>query len=682
MGRKSLVTEEAYRNKLDSSAKSYEARSSLARDIAKNMPAVKDQKRKDSCCNDFIKFCKTYFPNLFTLEWSNDHVEVATNMARVAIDGGLYPLAMPRGSGKSTLTKVLCIWMLLYGKSKCVVVVAASGNHAKNYLKDVKSLIRFTDLLYEDFPEVVHAIKEAKGNSVACQCQTYHGEPTMMEWSSDTIVLPSIPNSLSAGGVIHTAGILGAIRGYVYTGVSGIAERPSLVIVDDPQTRKTAASAAMCEERAKILQGDIRMLNGPDRPISLIMPCTVIRQGDLCDVMLAGDEYPRWRGDRKKMVYQFPTNQELWDTYSEIYRNCLFERDMTEANDFYTKNREAMDEGCIIGWEARKEDCISAIQFAMNTKFDDEEAFFAEYQNEPISDSDNSGLVTRSDILSHINTYNRYEVPNDAHIITAFIDVMKNALYYAVVAWEPNFTGYIIDYGVFPEQRVTWFMSRSMKHTIEDTLGMKGDMAIHKALEALVNTLMLTEYENDKGVLHKINKMFIDAGWSWSTVFDFCRRTPFSNVVMPSFGRAETLTSNPFSQTKFSGNIYKGLHWETGVIEDRKIYSTQIDPNYWKSFVNARFATPMGTKGSLSIFKERPQFHNLFSHHVTAEKFEHKQKDGRELDIWTMKGDFADNHWFDCVVGASCAASTMGINLFSSVDTPNKPVNIGAWKRL
>lgn len=198
-------------------------------------------------------------------------------------------------------------------------------------------MIRFTDLLYEDFPEVVHAIKEAKGNSVACQCQTYHGEPTMMEWSSDTIVLPSIPNSLSAGGVIHTAGILGAIRGYVYTGVSGIAERPSLVIVDDPQTRKTAASAAMCEERAKILQGDIRMLNGPDRPISLIMPCTVIRQGDLCDVMLAGDEYPRWRGDRKKMVYQFPTNQELWDTYSEIYRNCLFERDMTEANDFYIK---------------------------------------------------------------------------------------------------------------------------------------------------------------------------------------------------------------------------------------------------------------------------------------------------------------------------------------------------------
>ena len=48
---------------------------------------------------NFIKFCKTYFPNLFTLEWSNDHVEVATNMARVAIDGGLYRSDLCRPNG-------------------------------------------------------------------------------------------------------------------------------------------------------------------------------------------------------------------------------------------------------------------------------------------------------------------------------------------------------------------------------------------------------------------------------------------------------------------------------------------------------------------------------------------------------------------------------------------------------
>ena len=55
---------------------------------------------------------------------------------------------------------------------------------------------------------------------------------------------------------------------------------------------------------------------------------------------------------------------------------------------FILKNREAMDEGAKVGWEQRfNHDEISALQHAMNLKFQDESAFAAEYQNEPLMDN-------------------------------------------------------------------------------------------------------------------------------------------------------------------------------------------------------------------------------------------------------------------------------------------------------
>ena len=55
------------------------------------------------------------------------------------------------------------------------------------------------------------------------------------------------------------------------------------------------------------------------------------------------------------------------------------------ATAFYATHREEMDEGAEIAWEARyNPDELSAIQHAMNLRFLDEVAFWAEYQNEPL----------------------------------------------------------------------------------------------------------------------------------------------------------------------------------------------------------------------------------------------------------------------------------------------------------
>ena len=56
-----------------------------------------------------------------------------------------------------------------------------------------------------------------------------------------------------------------------------------------------------------------------------------------------------------------------------------------KATDFYLANRKAMDAGAEVSWEARfNHDEISALQHAMNLKFQDETAFMSEYQNDPL----------------------------------------------------------------------------------------------------------------------------------------------------------------------------------------------------------------------------------------------------------------------------------------------------------
>ena len=42
-------------------------------------------------------------------------------------------------------------------------------------------------------------------------------------------------------------------------------------------------------------------------------------------------------------------------------------------------------------------------------------------------------------------------IPITCNHLTMFIDVPANLLFYVIAAWEDNFTGYVVDYGEFPD---------------------------------------------------------------------------------------------------------------------------------------------------------------------------------------------------------------------------------------
>ena len=97
----------------------------LGRDIGE-LPEVENPERKAACRLNFTLFCETYFPEVYQLEWSPDHLRAIAKIEKAVLKGGLFALAMSRGSGKSSLTETAAIWAMLYGHREFVVLIGAS----------------------------------------------------------------------------------------------------------------------------------------------------------------------------------------------------------------------------------------------------------------------------------------------------------------------------------------------------------------------------------------------------------------------------------------------------------------------------------------------------------------------------------------------------------------------------
>ncbi|MBS0208850.1 MAG: phage terminase large subunit family protein, partial [Planctomycetes bacterium] len=576
------------------------------RDIGE-LPAVVNPERKAQAASSFRYFCDAYFPLTFHLPWSPDHLKVIAKIEQAVLRGGLFAMAMPRGSGKTTICECACIWAVLYGHREFVCLIGSDEGHAMDMLESIKMELDGNDLLLEDFPEVVYPIQALDGIANRCNGQLYKGERTHIGWTAREIVLPTMPDSIASGAIIKVAGITGRIRGMKYKRSDGRTVRPTLVVLDDPQTDESARSLSQCATRESILAGAVLGLSGPGNKISGIMPCTVIRPSDMADNILSREKHPEWNGERTKMVYSFPANEKLWSKYAELRAESLRNgHGGEEATAFYEHNRDAMDEGAVIAWPERfNHDELSAIQHAMNLKLQDEAAFFAEYQNEPLPEATvDADELTADQIGSKFNRMQRAEVPIGCNHLTMFIDVQATLLFYVVAAWEDDFTGYVVDYGTFPDQKRPYFTLRDARSTLTVATKASGlEGAIYSGLESLTREYLGREWRRDDGAMLRIERCLVDANWGSSTdvIYQFCRQSAHAGVVMPSHGRFVGASSQPFSEYKRKPGDRIGHNWRMpNVNGKRSVRHVIFDTNFWKTFVHARLAVPMGDRGCLS----------------------------------------------------------------------------------
>ena len=158
------------------------------RDIGE-LPAVENPDRKAKAAGSFRFFCEAYFSLTFHLAWSPDHLKVITKIEEAVVRGGLFSLAMARGSGKSSLAEVACIWAVLNGYRDFVCLIGSDEGHACDMLDSIKTELDGNDLLLADYPEVCFPIQALDGISNRANGQLYQGKRTQIGWTAKEIVL-------------------------------------------------------------------------------------------------------------------------------------------------------------------------------------------------------------------------------------------------------------------------------------------------------------------------------------------------------------------------------------------------------------------------------------------------------------------------------------------------------------
>jgi hypothetical protein len=636
--------------------------SAAARDIGP-LPGCKHPRRRARCAKSLIDFAQTYMPNTFSLPSSDMHITLANRLELVLRDGGQYAVALPRGSGKSSWCLVGLLWASLYGLRKYLVLIGPSQDHATEMLAAYRTELDTNDLLLEDFPEACHPVRCLDGLSNRCRGQLIDGARTRIIWSEKTIMLPAIKGAVSAGVRVQALGITGRLRGLRATQPDGTTIRPDVVVIDDPQTNESAASAQQCQHRERIIMSDILGLAGPGKAIAAILPCTVIRPDDLADTLLNTEKHPEWNGQRIKMLITPPTNQALWDQYAEIWGNSLREHNnISLATEFYAKNRAAMDMGAAVSWEARyNKDELSAIQAAQNLKLRDELAFYSEYQNDPAAASQFKNVrLVPANIIARYNGQPRNAIPPAVTHLTAFVDIHDTALFYLVAGWCSNLSGFVVDYGTFPEQPIHNFTLTSLPKPLTSIYpGVVVDGAIHAGLTDLLKQLTTRFYDRN-GVGVRLDRIHVDAGYKPAIVEQVLARLANSSI-RPARGVGITADKRPISQyTKHPGDII-GDYWYLPAAKRSggpAIYL--IDVNHYKAKVYQGLLAPMGQAGAISMYGTEQSNHTMLVNQLCSEyPIEKSGKYGHGI-AWTQKLN-SQNHLFDCLVGALAAAACAGL---------------------
>lgn len=637
------------------------------RDVGR-IPRPKNYKRRQACERDLERYLLTYYPESFPKPFSEDHLKVIKSIEKATLEGGLFCIAMSRGSGKTTILIRAGNWALSYGHRRFLALIEADGQAAEESLDVLKIEWETNDLLREDFPEIAIPIRALEGITQRANAQTCLGDRTLITWTKKELVFPTVPGSKASGATFRCSGILGRIRGMQTVTADGKTLRPDFVLINDPQTDLSARSEIECAKREKVLSGAILGLAGPGQRIAGFAAVTVIREGDVADRLLNPKLNPKWHGMRCKLVYDWPTETKLWDQYLEIRAEEIDSGDDThpKATAFYRKNRKAMDAGSRVGWEARYyEHEISAIQHAYGLRADNPDTFDAEYNNEPkptIAISTELRVLTSDEYCLRVSpTHKQRKLPDWVEHLTLGVDVQESTLWWALLGTSPEFRGLVVDYGIWPDQGVDYTTLAQCDRTyLRATKQTRPAEALIKALQMLSVELSTRQYQRDDYSVIPIRRGIVDSGHRTEAVYRFCDGFDGSINWMPSKGFGVNAKNRPWEMMKrLKGERY-GFGWKMPPGKRlRGARSVHIDTNRWKTFLAESFSVDDADPGAWQLFKAGPSRHRMFADNLSAEYPVVTSGNGRKLYEWSKKPN-RDNHFLDALILAGVAASMEG----------------------
>lgn len=606
---------------------------------------------------------------------------------RCVLNGGQAATLFPRGGGKTTWIDIIApVWAMLYGHRRFPVVIGASIKAAKKNLKTIKKLLARSPEILADFPAVAIPVRAIGGVAQRCASQTYKGRATDIEWGSDQITLPTLrddsgaPLDAGCGAIVAVAGVGGAIRGANEGG-----QRPDMLLIDDPQTKKAAASPKSVKDILDYIHSDALALAGHDTTIAAFLTITPQRFGDVATEIAAQDKYPEWSVKVQPFIKTLPQNWErLVALYVEQYAMDAAAKDYARPRStaWYRENAAlfaAMETIDPAQFDAAREIDVKHHLLNLRAKLG-KTAFDAEIMMS-VSDAASEVAISPDIVAGALNGAPRGVCPPGTDTVVAFSDVNIRAgagLSWVIVAFGPSRVAAVIDYGRYPADGSPLVPPNSSD--------LVRNRRVAAAIREIVNTIATRRIRDAKGRAVRVRALGFDRGWLPDVVhralYVIRKRVPvgFPIVAMRGF------PWNKFG-TRAADILRRGDH----VFATRSRYGEYLAymAPYWREIQQASWLeTPPLMPGSLSLFGRDSVAHTQFAAEICAEKLVRKYQayGGRETTTawdWlntgpehycdAATGAFALASWFRAYDALSQTIDAAALGVKSPADAPHQP---------
>jgi phage terminase large subunit GpA-like protein len=331
------------------------------------------------------------------------------------------------------------------------------------------------------------------------------------------------------------------------------------------------------------------------------------------------------------------------------------------ATAFYRDHRAELDEGGSVSWEDDKpEEFISALQWCMTIRSLQPDFFRCELQQEGAPPASGLSQLAAKEIVKRLSGIPRGIVPAKSQYLTAFVDSGDHVLWWMVVAWQKDFTGWIVDYGTWPDQGRKEFYKSELARTLEEKLpGRSWEEAFVHAHNCL-DEFMLRDWPAQDGQPRQVDLMLKDGrdGDHMKLIQSQVSLSKNQNRIRTALGFGPKPGKKP---VHFYGDKDTDRHTFAHWVERRKMVPMMVnhDSKKFKSLAARRLDTVSGAPSSILLPGSDGFDHNLISEHFTAEKAKTESYDGFDGVLWeAIPG--RDNDWWDCLVGNCVAASMLG----------------------
>ena len=276
--------------------------------------------RKNAARLSILAFAYTYLGHYLDKNPSYAHKEIYEILFEMQQKRGMkFVFVAPRQFGKSTLvTLIYILYCICYQREKFIVILSNTNKRATDIMDNVKKELLGNPLIQNDFPEVFE----------------FNGEPKPPRWRNNDI-------ETRTGIKVIAAGINEASRGLRF-----FQYRPSLVIGDDLEKGDPYASVETLEKTRESFNKTFLPIGSAET--NFILLGTFFHPYCLLGEYLDKEKHHNWIQKIYKALVQFPTNEKLWQEWSNIYNNRQpydKETGSEAAKKFYILHQSEMDEG-------------------------------------------------------------------------------------------------------------------------------------------------------------------------------------------------------------------------------------------------------------------------------------------------------------------------------------------------